>query len=78
MQGSFVPFAASKSERERTGDPRKSVEERYPGRAQFLDRISQAADKLAADGYLLKADVTRIVEQAGARWDLVAGRAGSR
>ena len=77
MQGSFVPFAASKSERERAGDPRKSVEERYPGRAQFLDRISQAADRLAGAGYLLKADLARIVEQAGTRWDMVAARQGT-
>jgi hypothetical protein len=29
-------------------------------------------------GYLLQADVSRIVDQAGTRWDLVAGRAGSQ
>jgi hypothetical protein len=78
MQGSFIPFAGSKSDRERSGDPRRSVEERYQGRGQFLDRITQAANALSGDGYLLKADLARIVEQAGTRWDLVAGRAGSR
>jgi len=78
MQGSFIPFAGSKGDRERSGDPRRSVEERYQGRAQFLDRISQAATGLVGQGYLLKADLPRIVEQAGTRWDLVAGRAGSR
>jgi hypothetical protein len=78
MQGSFVPFARSKDDRERTGDPRRAVDERYPNRGQFLDRISGAAHALVSQGYLLEADVTRIVEQASGRWDLVTGRTGSR
>jgi hypothetical protein len=78
MQGSFIPFASTKTGRERAGDPRPSVEERYQGRAQFLDRVSQAASSLVGQGYLLQADVSRIVDQAGTRWDLVAGRAGSQ
>jgi hypothetical protein len=78
MQGSFIPFAAMKGDRDRAGDPRPSVEERYQGRTQFLDRVAQAAAALAGQGYLLQADVSRIVEQAGTRWDLVISRAGSQ
>jgi hypothetical protein len=78
MQGSFIPFAGSKADRERSGDPRRSVEERYQGRAQFLDQVAQAARALVDQGYLRQGDMSRIVEQAGTRWDLVAGRAGSR
>jgi hypothetical protein len=47
MQGSFIPLAATKADRERTGDPRKAVDERYPSRAQFLARITKAAADLA-------------------------------
>ena len=78
MQGSFIPFARTKTDREQGGDPRQSVGERYQGRAQFLERITQAATALVKEGYLLSTDVPRIVDQAGTRWDLVAGRAGSR
>ena len=78
MQGSFLPFAATQSDRERSGDPRRSVEERYSGRGPFLTRVGQSATELAELGYLLKADLSRIVEQAGTRWELVAGRSGSR
>jgi Alpha/beta hydrolase domain len=78
MQGSFIAFAPTKIERERAGDPRRSVEERYEGRTPFLRLIAQAAAQLVEQGYLRQPDVTRIVDQAGTRWDFVAGRAGSR
>jgi hypothetical protein len=78
MQGSFIPFGGTKSERERTGDPRRSVEERYQSRSQFSDRIAQAASALVAQGYVLQADVARIVDQAGTRWDFVAARSPSQ
>ena len=72
MQGSFIPLARTRVDRERAGDPRKSVEERYRGRDQYLAEITKAANDLVAKGYMLKNDVPRIVEQAGTRWDYVA------
>ncbi len=72
MQGSFIPLARTKAEREQSGDPRRSVEERYRGRNQYLAEITKAANELAAKGYLLKNDIPRIVEQAGTRWDYAA------
>ena len=78
MQGSFIPFAASKSDRDQTGDPRKSVEERYQSRGQYLARIFQAGTALVGQRYLLESDLQRIVDQAGTRWNLVAGRSGSQ
>jgi hypothetical protein len=71
LTGGFVPFSRTRADRERTTDPRPSVEERYKSREEFLDRISKAAADLVANGYLIKEDVPRIVEQAGARWDYV-------
>lgn len=74
MQGSFVPFARTGADRERVSDPRPSVSERYRGRDQYLQRIGQAAQELVGRGFLLEADVPRIVEQAGTRWDYVMTR----
>ena len=54
-----------------SGDPRRSIEERYRGRDQYLAEITKAANDLVAKGYLLKNDVPRIVAQAGTRWDYV-------
>jgi hypothetical protein len=77
MQGSFIPLARTRADREQRGDPRKSVDERYRGRDQYLAEITKAANDLAAKGYLLKSDVPAIVQQAGTRWDYVTGATDS-
>ena len=66
LEGMFIPFAKTKAERERTGDPRLSLEERYPTRAEYLIRLTEAANTLRADGLLLDEDVTRILERGAA------------
>ena len=73
MQGSFIPFARTRAEREQSGDPRRSIEERYQRKEQYLAEIARAAEALVAKGHLLEADVPRIVDQAGTRWDYVTG-----
>jgi len=69
MTGSFIPFPRSKAERERTGDPRLSIEERYRDREQYLGLVSGEALKLIEQGYLLDQDLPGILKQAGERWD---------
>ena len=71
MIGSFIPYAKTKAERTRTQDPRPSIEERYTGREDYLSKVKDAADGLVRRRFLLEADVPRVVEAAGARWDLV-------
>ena len=39
LLGSYLPFPRSASERQSTGDPRRSVTERYQHRDDYLDRI---------------------------------------
>jgi len=77
MQGSFIPFAKTRADRDKANDPRPSVEERYKSREEYITLVTKAANDLADKGYLLKQDVPRIVEQAGTRWDFVMG-AGNR
>ncbi|MBR0874556.1 hypothetical protein JQ633_29655 [Bradyrhizobium tropiciagri] len=62
--GSFSPFAATKAERERTGDARPSIEERYHGRDDYVNRIRIAAQDLLARGFLLPEDAAVIVQEA--------------
>jgi hypothetical protein len=64
FDGMFLPFAKTKAEREKTGDPRPSLEERYPTRADYLSRITDAALKLRDEGYLLDEDLTDILARA--------------
>ncbi len=74
LTGAWFPFARTREERERTGDPRLSIAERYPSRAVYLEGIGFAARKLVQNGYLLEADVPRIVERSAAQWDYSASR----
>jgi hypothetical protein len=69
MVGSFLPFARTKAERLKNGDPRPSIEERYPTRQAYLDKVRAAAQTLANGGYVLAEDVPLLVERAGKQWD---------
>jgi hypothetical protein len=69
LTGGYIPFARTKAERERTGDPRLSVEERYRGREDYLAKLTAAARELVAGGYVLEQDVERIQRRGAAEWD---------
>jgi hypothetical protein len=69
MAGSYIPFAKTKADRDKAGDPRRSLEERYASRAEYLKRVEDAAKKMAADRYILQEDVSLIVKAAGEHWD---------
>jgi hypothetical protein len=69
MAGSYIPFAKTRSEREKDHDPRPSVEERYFNRADYQRRVEDAANRLVQQGYLLQEDVKTIVDEAGKHWD---------
>jgi alpha/beta hydrolase family protein len=64
LVGSFSPFAATKAERERTGDARPSIEERYHGRDDYVNRIRIAALDLVTRGFMLPEDAAVIVQEA--------------
>jgi hypothetical protein len=69
LQGSWIPFARTKTEREKAGDPRKSIEERYAGREEYLKKFEAAARKLVAERFLLPADLPGLLERGAAEWD---------
>jgi hypothetical protein len=75
MAGAHIPFPRTRAERERSGDPRLSVEERYGNREEYLRRVQEVGNRLAQERYLLPGDVAPIVEAAGRQWDwLMAAR----
>ncbi len=69
--GSMAPFARTKADREKSGDPRPSIAERYSGRSQYLTRVETAAHELARERFLLEADVPAVVRLAGRHWDAI-------
>jgi len=74
MQGSFIPFPRTRADRERTHDPRRSIEERYYDRNEYLGEVSDAAMRLMEQGYLLEGDLRSILDQANARWKHATGQ----
>jgi hypothetical protein len=64
LQGSFVPFAATREERAASRDPRLSIEERYPSKEAYVTKVKQAAESLVAKRLLLPADAARLVAEA--------------
>jgi hypothetical protein len=64
--GGYIPFAATRAERLATGDPRLSLEERYPSHAAYVARVKAQADALVAARYMLADDAARIVAEVEA------------
>jgi len=66
--GSYLPLARTKADREKTGDSRKSIAERYTGLEDYIGRISIAAASLVKERFLLPDDVPAIIERAKAHY----------
>ena len=62
----MIPFAKTKAERMASGDPRPSLEERYPSHADYVSKVAAAANALARDRLLLDEDVAAYVKKAQA------------
>jgi hypothetical protein len=77
MVGSYIPFARTRAEREKSGDPRRSAEERFAGREAYLARLRAAAEELAQARLVLKDDIWKIVQTGAAQWDFVVERHSS-
>jgi hypothetical protein len=78
MVGSMIPFARTREEREKSGDPRPSIPERYASREEYLRQVEAAAQPLVHEGLLLERDVPKYIEKASARWDLLTSASGTK
>lgn len=54
--GQYIPFAKTKADRLASGDPRPSIEERYPTFAEYQSEVHRAIDGLVKDRLLLCED----------------------
>jgi hypothetical protein len=62
--GQKIDFAKTKSERLAIGDPRLSIEERYPNHVTYVNAVADAANRLHQQGFLLDKDVQAYIEAA--------------
>jgi hypothetical protein len=64
--GQMIPFARTRAERLATGDPRKSLEERYKDHDGYVRAVTKAARKLTEKRFLLPADAQQYIDDAQA------------
>jgi hypothetical protein len=77
--GQYIPFQSTKAARTTAGDPRPSVQERYPSFAEYRAKVVAAVDELVRDRFLICDDTQDIVNrllQAGLTAGVPAPPAG--
>ena len=74
LLGATIPFPATQNARQAAADPRQSIQERYASKADYVERVHQAALALVRERYLLAEDVEDILGQAAQHYDLLSGR----
>jgi len=61
--GQYIPFAKTKAERTASGDPRLSIEERYPRFSAYYDAVKKAIDDMVARRLMLREDAQRSLDR---------------
>jgi hypothetical protein len=62
--GSYLAFPATKAEREKSADPRRSLEERYGSHGNYVKAVEDAGNSLVKARLLLPDDARAFVEKA--------------
>ena len=76
LVGSFQAFARTREARDRSGDPRLSIAERYAGRQDYLDQVARASGDLVRQRFLLAEDAPAVLRRAGDMWGALVDRGG--
>ncbi|HEX2885224.1 alpha/beta hydrolase domain-containing protein [Vineibacter terrae] len=71
--GSFIAFAATKAERDSSGDPRPAIAERYRDRAAYVAKVEQVVAALVRDRLLLDEDAAAYIARAKAEARVAPG-----
>jgi hypothetical protein len=66
LNGAYVPFFRTLALRQAAGDPRPSLQERYPTHADYVAKVTAAANSLVARRLLLAEDAAFLINQANA------------
>jgi len=69
FEASYLPFPKTAPEREKSGDPRKSIAERYSSRDEYLARFRRALDALIQQRWILSEDGPALLVRAEQEWD---------
>ena len=66
LAAGYIPFALTKAARLASGDPRRSIEERYGSQEGYNCVVKRAAGQLVRRRFLLPDDANRLIAQAAA------------
>ena len=69
FEASFLPFPKTAQERQKTGDPRPSIAERYASREDYLARFNNAVDDLVKQHWILPEDRESLSQRGAQEWD---------
>lgn len=69
FEGSYLPFPRTSAERQHSGDPRKSIAERYASRDEYLRRFGQAIEELVKQRWMLAEDGPALLRRGAEEWD---------
>jgi hypothetical protein len=72
FEGSYFPFPKNVAERKQSGDPRKSIAERYADREAYLAQFAHATDELIEQRWILREDRAPLLKRGAEEWDLAA------
>jgi len=66
LNGSYFPFARTMADRIASGDPRRSLEERYGDHQGYVEAVREATRQLLREGFLIEEDANRYIADAEA------------
>jgi hypothetical protein len=72
MIGSYLQFPKTAAARKQSGDPRKSLAERYASREAYRNEFAKATDDLIQKRWILSEDRAALLQRGGEEWDVLA------
>jgi hypothetical protein len=69
FEGSYLPFPKTVAERQKKGDPRKSIAERYSSREAYLSQYAVAIDDLIKQRWILPEDREALLHRGDQEWE---------
>jgi hypothetical protein len=66
--GSYIAFPKTAADRQRTGDPRQSIAERYSSQENYMARFASALDSLIKQRWILPEDRDALLHRGQQEW----------
>ncbi|HTT20190.1 MAG TPA: alpha/beta hydrolase domain-containing protein [Candidatus Sulfotelmatobacter sp.] len=68
FEASYIPFPKTVADREKAGDPRRSIVERYSSHDDYMGRYAKATDDLVKQRWILPEDRDRVIQRGEDEW----------